>query len=298
MRNNLLINEQFATVDEYLKNKSEPDGLMKLISNPKFEFDVNLSSRMLNYHEKNGFIRFDRENRAGKRRFSLINALGYKFSIYLKKIGLSNKIISQLIELLNEKDEKGISDWDKVVFLGAATLGKYEVWVKKNPHPIPGFGRMNEIEIDDKGNEDCFHLSKELRDTFFNEDGNMLSDKIATFLPELALEIQKVRSHLDKEILKHDNINIIAEPSVKYFASSAIMDLNKLPLSEYSKMYDIIHRDEKGNHFGIQIKSLKINPKSTFKMDKLTTNNEELKKAIEDELKFLQKMMNKLDLIV
>ena len=73
------------------------------------------------------------------------------------------------------------------------------------------------------------------------------------------------------------------------------MVLNQLPITEYTKMYDIIHRDDKGNHFGIEIKFLKINPKTKFRSDKLTSNIEELKQAIQDELRFFQKMREKLN---
>jgi DNA-binding transcriptional MerR regulator len=292
--------EELNAIEALLKVQNESDGLMNLIRNPQFEFDLNLSSRMLNYHETNGFIRFHREGTAGKRRFSLVNALGFQFSLYLKRIGLSNDLIAQLNSLLNEKDEKGICDWDKSVYFGAVALGIIEVKVKKLLSPIPGAGKGNDIELTTDENEDYFNLSKELRETFFNGQGNiLLSGKSASFLPRFVFEIDKLRNQLGWEKLSPDNFKLVQEfgeeKAEKFIDSNAVMVLNQLPPSEYTKMFDIIHRDEKGNHFGIEIKPLKLNPKTRFRSDKLTTNMEELKQAIEAELRFLQKMLEKLN---
>jgi hypothetical protein len=159
---------------------------------------------------------------------------------------------------------------------------------------------MNELELEDRGDEDYFHLSKKLRETFFNGQGNiLLSGKSASFLPRFVFEIDKLRNQLGWEKLSPDNFKLVQEfgeeKAEKFIDSNAVMVVNQLPPSEYAKIYDIIHRDEKGNHFGIEIKPLKINPKTRFRSDKLTTNVEELKQAIEDELKFFQKMREKLN---
>jgi hypothetical protein len=282
-----------------LKAKNESDGLMNLIRNPQFEFDLNLSSRMLNYHEANGFIRFHREGTAGKRRFSLVNALGFQFSLYLKRMGHNNDEIAQLNEVLNKKDGRGVSDWDMVIYIGSATLGHVDVWIKRTPNLIPGAGKGTDIELTTYENEDYFHLSKELRETFFNGQGNiLLSGKSASFLPRFVYEIDKVRDQLGWDKLSPDNFKLVQEfgeeKAEKFIDSNAVMVVNQLPPSEYTKMYDIIHRDDKGNHFGIEIKPLKINPQTRFRSDKLTTNVEELKQAIDAELKFLQRMKVKL----
>jgi DNA-binding transcriptional MerR regulator len=292
--------EEFKALEGLLRAQNEPDGLMNLIRNPQFEFDLNLSSRMLNYHEANGFIRFHREGTAGKRRFSLVNALGFQFSLYLKRMGLNNDEIAQFNEVLNGKDERGISDWDVVVYIGAASIGHVDIWIKRTLNLIPGTGKGNKLELTTDENEDFFHLSKELRETFFNGQGNIvLSGKSASFLPRFVFEVDKLRDQLGWEKLSPDNFKLVQEfgeeKAEKFIDSNAVMVLNQLPPSEYMKIYDIIHRDEKGNHFGIEIKPLKINPKTRFRSDKLTTDKEELKQAIEAELRFLQKMLEKLN---
>ncbi len=299
-RNHLNIEstEDFKALENYFNSLSEPDGLMLLIRNPQFEFDLNLSSRMLNYHESNGFIRFHREGQAGKRRFSLVNAIGFQFSLYLKRIGLSNDEISDLNELLNSKDENGISDWDLVVYLGALAIGQFEVWLRKESNPIPI--NENKIKVESNGENDDFQLSNELRGTFFNGQGNiLLRGKSASFLPNLIYQVDKVRKNLGWDQLSSDNFTLIQEfgeeKAEKFIDSEDVMVLNQLPITEYTKMYDIIHRDDKGNHFGIEIKFLKINPKTKFRSDKLTSNIEELKQAIQDELRFFQKMREKLN---
>ncbi len=291
--------EDLKGLEGFLKAQNESDGLMHLIRNPQFEFDLNLSSRMLNYHETNGFIRFHREGTAGKRRFSLVNALGFQFSLYLKRMGLNNVEIAQLNEVLNKKDGLGVSDWDMVIYIGSATLGHVDVWIKRTPNLIPGAGKGNDIELTTDKNEDCFHLSKELRETFFNGQGNiLLSGKSASFLPRFVYEIDKVRDQLGWDKLSPDNFKLVQEfgeeKAEKFIDSNAVMVVNQLPPSEYTKIYDIIHRDEKGNHYGIEIKPLKINPQTRFRSDKLTTNVEELKQALDAELRFLQRMIEKL----
>ncbi|MCL9980727.1 MAG: hypothetical protein NBV77_04705 [Bacteroidia bacterium] len=301
-RVNIEATEEFNAIIGHLKAQSEPDGLMNLIRNPQFEFDLNLSSRMLNYHESNGFIRFHREGTAGKRRFSLVNAIGFQFSLYLKRIGLSNDAIGQLNALLYEKSENGICDWDKVMYYGAITLSKTEVWVKRFPNSIPGSGKGNDIELTTEDSDEYFHLSKEIRENFFNGQGNIiLSGKSSSFLPKLVFEIDQVRDQLGWDKLSPDNFKLVKEfgeeKAEKFIDSSAVMMLNQLPPSEYTKIFDIIHRDEKGNHFGIEIKPIKINPQTRFRSEKLTTNAEELKQAIEAELKFLQRMRDRLDRI-
>ena len=301
-RLNVQNTEELRALVEHLKANKEPDGLMNLIRNPQFEFDLNLSSRMLNYHESNGFIRFHREGTAGKRRFSLVNAIGFQFSLYLKRIGFSNDSIGQLNSLLYAKDENGVCDWDRVVYFGCINLSKTEFWVKCFPNPIPGSGKGNDIELTTEDSDEYFHLSKEIRETFFNGQGNiLLSGKSSSFLPKLVFEIDKQRDLLGWEKLSPDNFKLVKdfgeEKAEKFIDSSAVMVLNQLPPSEYTKIFDIIHRDDKGNHFGIEIKPIKINPQARFRSEKLTTNTEELKQAIEAELKFLQKMRDRLDKI-
>lgn len=291
--------EELKQLETLLTVQNAPDGLMNLIRNPQFEFDLNLSSRMLNYHESNGFIRFHREGTAGKRRFSLANALGFQFSMYMKRMGLNNDQIAQLNEILNLKDKNGVSDWDRVIYIGSVPLGLIEIWVKKISNSVPGSGKGNDIELTTAEKEDYFNLSKELRVTFFNGKGNIqLKGKTASFLPNYVYQIDTVRDELGWEKISPENFKLVKEfgdeKAEKFIDSNAAIAINNLPASEYTKMYDIIHQDDKGNFYGIEIKFLKINPNARVRCDKLTSNLDELKHAIEDELRFFQKMREKL----
>ncbi len=78
---NIEKSEQLTMLKEFLEAQNEADGLMDIIRNPQFEFSLNLTSRMLNYHESQGFIRFHREGTAGKRRFSFVNAFSFPFGV-------------------------------------------------------------------------------------------------------------------------------------------------------------------------------------------------------------------------
>lgn len=296
---NIEKSEQLTMLKEFLEAQNEADGLMDIIRNPQFEFSLNLTSRMLNYHESQGFIRFHREGKAGKRRFSFVNALGFQFSQYLKRNGINNNLIAQLNEMLNEKGKHGVSDWDLVVYYASVTIGLNEIWVKKSATPISGLGIGNDIELTTTENEDYFHLSKILRETFYNGQGNLiLTGKTPSFLPKFVFEIDKVRDQLGWDKLSPDNFKLVQEfgegKAEKFIDSNAVMAINNLPVSKIEKMYDIIHQDEKGNWYGIDIKSLRINPGKRIRFDKLTKSSEELAQAIEDEIKFLQKMRDKL----
>lgn len=290
-------NQEFYALTALLKTQKKAAKLMDLIRNPQFEFRLQLSSRMLHYYETNGYFLFDREGSVGKRRFSLVNALGFRFSLFLRRLGLSNEQITCFNNWLYTKDTSGISDWDRMVFFASAGLGIFDLWVN-HVYPVNPQERAFKIEISDAESTGSFNLSKEIRETFFNGQGNVqLRGKTASFLPNYVFQIDQIRDELGFEKLSPSNFKLVKElgekSAEKHLDSNAVMALNQLPAKEYAKTHDIIHQDQKGNWFGIEIKFLRTISNKNLTFEKLTKSTEELQKAIEQEIRFYQKVQEK-----
>lgn len=287
---------EIQILTDRLADQMVPDKLMELIQNPKYEFNSGQSSRMLNYYEQNGFLQFHREG-SGKRRLSLSNILSFKFCLYLKRHDLSNSKIAAIIEKLNEKDQKGISEWDLLVYMCSTLISMHDFWLDKTEN----FNHDSIIDIkiflSATESEHSFPLTQEIRDTFFNGQGNMtLSGKSATFLPHFIYQIDFIRNKLKWPQLSPDNFKLISdfgeEKAGNFIDTKASEAVNNLPISEYKKIFDILHKDEVGNIYGIEIKLLNVG--KNLQTDKLTTDLPELFDAIQQEIRFLQKMKLKL----
>jgi len=290
---------ELEKLDGFLDDQNIVNGLMNLIRDTQFEFDLGLSSRMLNYHEENGFIRFHREGTAGKRRFSLANALGFQFSLYLKGRGLENSEIAKLNNAVNESGSNGFSDWENLVYLGSALLGLNELYIKLSGATNPKANTQYGITLTSQASDTSLNLSKLIRDTFFEGDQiKTLKSKTYAFLPRYIYEIDKVRDGYKLMLVDQDGFKLISQFGVKkiekYIDQKSILSLKELPSKLYERMYDIIHQDDEGNFYGIEIKQLNINPNVKFRCEMLTTNSKELSGAIESEVRLLQRMRAKL----
>ncbi len=280
--------EELSKVHQML-NSTKSKKLLELIQNPKFEFDIHQSSRMLNYFEKNGFIKFHREGN-GKRRFSLSNAVAFYFSQYLKELGKSNSEIAEIIQVIDNPDNNGNSELDELIFIATLLLGNKELRVSLDEDAIDNISfkvRYDERKLN-------FSISKELRNIFFNENGitdtkGKLTNFLSLFLPEVATLLGEMNpiDISSNAITKSDKLKSSA-------LSNSLINLNQLPFSEYEGRYDIIHIDEDDNVFGIEVKQLKTSINRNFKSEKITNTKDQLFKAIDDEINFLIKMKKKI----
>ncbi len=280
--------EELSKVHQML-NSTKSKKLLELIQNPKFEFDIHQSSRMLNYFEKNGFIKFHREGN-GKRRFSLSNAVAFYFSQYLKELGKSNSEIAEIIQVIDNPDNNGNSELDELIFIATLLLGNKELRVSLDEDAIDNISfkvRYDERKLN-------FSISKELRNIFFNENGitdtkGKLTNFLSLFLPEVATLLGEMNpiDISSNAITKSDKLKSSA-------LSNSLINLNQLPFSEYEGRYDIIHIDEDDNVFGIEVKQLKTSINRQFKSEKITNTKDQLFKAIDDEINFLIKMKKKI----
>jgi len=294
----LTFHREFPAFKALMNTQPKPDPLMKLIRDSKFSFDLDLSSRMLNYHEKRRYILYERIGAAAKRRFSLVNNMGFFFSNYIRQLSVPAEKVKEINEALKADNHKEILyAWDWVVYFGVLSLGLFEIYVKLNPNKQHPTGYT--IELSTKAKEGQFHLSQKLRETFFDKRGNdILTGRMAPFLPKLLIEIDMVRAPLGLELLSPE-IHVEAKwrgtenmvSSVGTYIKGA---LNTLPLSEYTRMYDILHRDDTGTWYGIEIKELYIPRQAKLTSTKFSSTPEELLEAIERELGFLQKMKERL----
>jgi DNA-binding transcriptional MerR regulator len=280
--------EELSKVHQML-NSTKSKKLLELIQNPQFEFDIHQSSRMLNYFEKNGFIKFHREGN-GKRRFSLSNAVAFYFSQYLKELGKSNSEIAEIIQVIDNPDNNGNSELDELIFIATLLLGNKELRVSLDEDAIDNISfkvRYDERKLN-------FSISKELRNIFFNENGitdtkGKLTNFLSLFLPEVATLLGEMNpiDISSNAITKSDKLKSSA-------LSNSLINLNQLPFSEYEGRYDIIHIDEDDNVFGIEVKQLKTSINRQFKSEKITNTKDQLFKAIDDEINFLIKMKKKI----
>lgn len=288
---------ELSQLEEFFSEKFNQNGLMAIVGTHQYEFDLNLSSRMLNYYESNGFINFYREGSAGKRRFSLANALSFQFNMHLKETGFSSSEITEITKSLNEKGKNGYCDWDLIVYYASALIGLNELYIRF----IGNAGAKADyaVNLTTKNSESAFNISKELRSTFFsNEQVKLLKNKTAAFLPRFIYEIDKVRNGFKLPLIAKDAFKMITQSGEKQpeklLEAKDILSLNSLPIKLYERMYDIIHEDENGNTYGIEIKEIKVNQNIKLRCEMLTTNSEELLRAIQTEIHLLQRMKAKL----
>lgn len=276
--------------------------LLELIRNPIFEFDINQSSRMINYYESKGFISSTRENEKGKRRFSLKDAMIFHISMYLKFIGYSEDFIRELNIRLNESEpSENISAYELMLMITGITLNVKDFWIKIETSNKEKLTDSITIDFLSKDSEPSFHISEQIRQQFFNgmygQGSLKLSGKTTKFLPPFIYNIDKYRKLLGITLVSERNFRLIAEAGFgnKLIDQSDANKLNKLPIEYLTKKYDILLEREDNSLFGIELKYLGkdnyIPPK--IRTEVLVKNLDELKNALEQEIKMIEKFRKK-----
>lgn len=277
----------FSTLIEHLNAQESADCMMKLIQNPQFEFRLPHDAESLKNFEERGFIRCHRSTPKSPRLFSLVNALGFYFSVFMRSNNFSYKEIGQINEALNDRGERGISDWASLVYIGAALLSDVEVFLKVARCEAEGDLGV-EIELVAGGTDDDdnkFHLSQALREQFFNGDGHLsLYGRSSSLLPHLLYQIDHLRSRLGWELLcpvAYGDICSLGEHMVpRLIDSHHVSVLNRFAPSLYNEQHDAIHRDAQGNLYGIQITPIQWEAKRTFESSKLISDMSQLNRVI------------------
>ena len=270
---------------DFMRATPSPDGLMQLIRNPQFSFNLNLSEQQITYYEWKRYFLFHRVGAVAKRRLSLVNYLNFFFSKHILTQDVPVEKLREINEALKkDNDRNSMYAWDWVVYFGLLSLGLTELYVRIRQdkyHPI-GYT----IELSSKANRGQFNLSKKLRETFFDEQGNIiLTDNMAPFLPKLVIEIDQAREKLGWQKISPKIFRTLPwhdRPTVEQRVSPDIIQaLNTLPLTEYTRMYDLVYRDVDKSYpelewIGIKIKELSLSPQTKIKAIYYPENREDL----------------------
>lgn len=276
--------------------------LLQLIRNPIYEFNINQSSRMVNYYENKGFINSTRENERGKRRFSIIDTMLFNFSIWCKTNGYTDDFIRELNIRLNESEPSvKISSFEMMLMITSITLNIKDYWLKINTSNKEMLTDSVEIGFESLDNHRGFHFSEQLRSQFFNgmnSEGSLkLNGKSTKFLQPFIYNIDKYRNRLGLPLISEENFRLINEfgISAKLIDLGDAKKLNRLPIDYLSKKYDILLEQEDNSLFGIEIKYLGENNyiPTNIRRELVVKNIEELKNMLEQEIKMVVKMRKK-----
>lgn len=268
----------------YLDESKECNSLMRLIQNSNIEFDVNYSSRMLNYYDEKGYVKSYRIGN-GKRRFSMSNVLALEFSLYLNKIGLSDAKIIQYNELIHKKHKNGYTEFDRAIIYASIIIGLEDLWLYRSEE-----NKQHILTIRNREEESYFALSEEIRKLIsYPEDKVFENARLFKFIPEFLYEIDKVRNKIGIPLLneKHFNISqkIGIEEVIKKFDLENANVVQQLPINVLNKKFKFYIKN-KEEFYGINIES--IGYREYFPNvynDKVIKNLEELLKNIKKLIK-------------
>ena len=300
IENNELTNEiKSLILSDINKNNTE---LLQLIQNPIYEFNINQSSRMINYYESKGFIFSSRQNDKGKRRFSITDVMIFQFSMHLKFIGYSEDFIKELNIRLNEPDPSfKISEFELMLVISSISLNIKDYWLTIESSNKEQLTDSIAINFQSKNSDSSFYFSEKIRQQFFNglngQGSLKLSGKTTKFLPPYIYNIDKYRKRLGIPLVSERNFQLINESglSTKLIDESDAKKLNKLPIEYLTKKYDFLLEREDNSLYGIELKYLgKDNYiPSNIRNEILVKTFDDLKNALENEIKMIEKFRKK-----
>ena len=265
MSNNLIIwsNELTDKIQLYINGlpKKQSIGLLKLIQNTEIEFDVNQSSRMLNYYEEKGYIKAFRIGK-GKRRFSMSDALGFSFSLYLNKKGSTDDEIVIFNKIINSNDDSDISIFDTAVLISSISIGLEDLFIYKSSEDRHEQGlNTNQLAIRNREEKEYFAISSEIRLMFNDPESKVFqNDNLYSFLPQLLFEIDKIRKEIGLPLLNEshfESVNKIGMKKViKDFDLNKINVIHELPFNTLRKQFKFFYKDGSNDLFGLEIKRI------------------------------------------
>jgi DNA-binding transcriptional MerR regulator len=298
--NNELTNEiKTLILSDINDNNTE---LLQLIRNSIFEFNINQSSRMINYYESKGFIFSSRQNDKGKRRFSITDVMIFQFSMHLKFIGYSEDFIKELNIRLNEPNPSfKISEFELILIISSISLNIKDYWLQIESSNKEQLTDSIAINFQSKNSDSSFYFSEKIRQQFFNglngQESLKLSGKTTKFLPPFIYNIDKYRKRLGIPLVSAKNFQLINESglSTKLIDESDAKKLNKLPIEYLTKKYDFLLERDDNSLYGIELKYLgKDNYiPSNIRNEMLVKSFDDLIKVLEQEIKMIEKFRKK-----
>ena len=246
--------ELLDKVKEYLNSEESKNGtsLLRLIQNSNIEFDVNQSSRMLNYYEEKGYIKAYRIGN-GKRRFSMSDVLAFGFSLYLNQAGIPDNEIKKYNDLIHKKQKNGHTEFDLAIFYAVVILGLEDLWLFRSEDT-----QQHLLTIRNRGESAYFALSEEIRKLLSDPEVKVLENaKLFKFIPEFLNEIDKVRIQIGIPLLNEHLFNISQEEGkekvIKDFDLGQSNVLQQLPFNALKKKFNFYLKNEEDELFGINI---------------------------------------------
>ncbi|MEI6697080.1 MAG: hypothetical protein WCO13_13560 [Bacteroidota bacterium] len=234
---------------------------LRLIRNSSYEFDSNLSYRMLTYYSEQNIIRSFRASKKGKRKFSFSNIVSLEFALYLKKIGKQFEMIEQINNNIHKEDAKlkMLSPFDMAIMIASVFLSSQDFFLVLGESKMPGDGQSSKISLLSEGSEDNFNISAIIRKiTQPDPDKSSLDVKTSNFFAEYTYNIDFIRNIVGMPLIDPENYKIINNIGVKQaIARMQRMDklnINNLPFNNL--LFDILYMNEENQLFGIEIKHL------------------------------------------
>ena len=246
--------ELLDKVQAYLNSEESKNGasLLRLIQNSNIEFDVNQSSRMLNYYEEKGFIKAYRIGN-GKRRFSMSDVLAFGFSLYLNQIGLPDAEIKKYNDLIHKKQKNGHTEFDLAIFYAVVILGLEDLWMFRSED-----NQQHLLTIRNREEKAYFALSEEIRKLLSDPENKVFENaRLFKFIPEFLNEIDKVRIQIGIPLLNEHLFNLSQEVGIEKVVKDFDLEqsnvLQQLPFNALKKKFKFYLKNEEDELFGINI---------------------------------------------
>ena len=293
----VLIGKDLQELSKYLKTDKEVKLLHSLLTDHTYLFDINLSSRMLNYYESLGILTFHRIG-SGKRRFSFTDSISFRIAQYLKDAGLNSTGVEKVIKEISKTNKVGESILSNCLSLATILIGKSDIWV--------AFSKDQDafqLTITDKKQEGYFDLSNIVQAVLIssvsNLDPNNNSIKKSNFAYDLGNLIDKFRRKSKLDFLQTPNSPVSNQSWKEKIDGNSISSIKNLisqqPIDKLKREFDLLYLDAKDNLIGVSIKNIGSNYQSIRDHKIVSQSIEELVDAFRSEIELNQRFLEKLN---
>jgi DNA-binding transcriptional MerR regulator len=293
----VLLGRDLKELSDYLKTDKELKQLHSLLTDHTYLFDINLSSRMLNYYESLGMLTFHRIG-SGKRRFSFSDSISFKIAQYLKDTGAQTTEVQNIINEINKKNKAESSLLSECLAAATILIGKSDLWL--------AFSKDQDdfqLIITDKKQEGYFDLSNIVQAVLIsnvsNLDPNNNSIKKSNFAYDLGNLIDKFRRKSKLVFLQTLNSPVSNQSwkeKINENSKSSIKNLiSQQPIDKLKREFDLLYLDANDNLIGVSIKNIGSNYQGIRDHKIVSQSIEELVDAFRSEIELNQRFLEKLN---
>ena len=293
----VLLGRDLQELSDYLKTDKEVKQLHSLLTDHTYLFDINLSSRMLNYYESLGMLTFHRIG-SGKRRFSFSDSISFKIAQYLKDTGAQTTEVQNIINEINKKNKAESSLLSECLAAATILIGKSDLWL--------AFSKDQDdfqLIITDKKQEGYFDLSNIVQAVLIsnvsNLDPNNNSIKKSNFAYDLGNLIDKFRRKSKLVFLQTPNSPVSNQSwkeKINENSKSSIKNLiSQQPIDKLKREFDLLYLDANDNLIGVSIKNIGSNYQGIRDHKIVSQSIEELVDAFRSEIELNQRFLEKLN---